>query len=83
MKAFPHTKLERGADGRTWDTSEVRYEGMDLRDYFAAKAMQGMLSLTPEQLYTAFGGEPTTLKESVAKNAYNFADAMMKMRESK
>lgn len=58
-------------------------EGMDLRDYFAARAMQGMLSLTPEQLYTAFGNEPTTLKESVAKNAYTFADAMMKARETK
>lgn len=81
MKAFPYTKLEQGADGRFWDLTEVRYEGMDLRDYFAAKAMQGMLCLTPEQLYTAFGNESTTLKESVAKNAYNFADAMMKARE--
>jgi hypothetical protein len=59
----------------------MQSSGMDLRDYFAAKAMQGMLSLTPEQLYTAFSRESTTLSESVAKNSYNFADAMMKARE--
>lgn len=76
MKAFPTEHPIAG-------TMNLKADGMDLRDYFAAKAMQGMLSLTPEQLYTAFGNEPTTLKESVAKNAYNFADAMMKVREQK
>ena len=43
-------------------------EGMTLRDYFAAKAMQGIL----------FEG----LDESeTAKNAYAMADAMLKARE--
>lgn len=50
-----------------------RSEGMDLRDYFAAQAMQAMIAhpdsddLKPPSLY-AFG-------------AYKMADAMMKARE--
>lgn len=75
MKAFPHTKLERGADGRTWDTSEVRYEGMDLRDYFAAKAMQGMLTNQPLRADIMLDGD------SLAQSSYQIADAMMKARE--
>lgn len=75
MKAFPHTKLERGADGRTWDTSEVRYEGMDLRDYFAAKAMQGMLTNQPLRVDVMLNGD------SLAQSSYQIADAMMKARE--
>lgn len=41
-------------------------EGMSLRDYFAAKAMQAITPLA----------EP----ENVARNAYTFADAMLAER---
>ena len=41
---------------------------MDLRDYFAAKAMQGMLS---------YG---MSYADSIAESSYQFADAMMKAR---
>ena len=44
-------------------------EGMTLRDYFAAKAMQGLL-----QKYSHEG--------DVSRNAYKIADAMLKARES-
>ena len=47
--------------------------GMTLRDYFAAKAMQGIVS-----------HDPTFAKEYVemaAKDAYAYADAMLKARE--
>jgi len=45
------------------------YDGMTLRDYFAAKAMQGIL----------FEG----LDESeTAKNAYAMADAMLEARKA-
>lgn len=74
MKAFPHTKLEQGADGRTWDTSEVRYEGMDLRDYFAAKALVGFIQASSRGV--------TNFAE-VSSLSYKIADAMMKARESK
>lgn len=46
-------------------------EGMDLRDYFAAKAMQGLLSYPEQQ-------QPD---QRLAKSAYDVADAMLAHRE--
>jgi hypothetical protein len=43
---------------------------MDLRDYFAAKAMQGLLA---SDVYAS--------KDKFAENAYAMADAMLKARE--
>lgn len=51
--------------------------GMDLRDYFAAKAMQGLMSGRWKHEYDAY----TIDAEGWAKSAYAFADAMMKARE--
>ena len=67
MKAFPSDKFEIDAYGVKQPMG--KNEGMDLRDYFAAKAMQ---------LYV---GEGNTDKESVARWSYEIADAMMKARE--
>lgn len=47
-------------------------EGMTLRDYFAAKAMQGMIQSPKPQ--------HTTLSQ-YANTAYAMADAMMKARK--
>ena len=47
------------------------HRGMSLRDYFAAKAMEGHLSNS----YTY--NDP----DIVAKSAYKIADAMLKQRE--
>ena len=47
-------------------------DGMTLRDYFAAKAMQGFLA-------TVKVGCPDDL---IALDAYNLADAMLKAREA-
>ena len=48
--------------------------GMTLRDYFAAKAMQGML---------ASGNLPKTMLDAdLAECAYALADAMMNAREA-
>ena len=54
-------------------SSECRYkeEGMTLRDYFAAKAMEGFISR---------GGNYDA--EFDADRAYVFADAMLKAREA-
>lgn len=57
-KAFPNPHL----------TNET---GMTLRDYFAAKAMQGFLA-------TVKVGCPDDL---IAQDAYNLADAMMEARK--
>jgi len=48
-------------------------DGMTLRDYFAAKAMQGMLSENSGIRYP---------NEELAQFAYAVADAMMKAREA-
>ena len=47
--------------------------GMDLRDYFAAKAMQGLLTAEIVGEYS---------NEHVANIAYQIADAMMKARDA-
>jgi hypothetical protein len=55
------------------------YYGMDLRDYFAAKAMQGLISC-PDWREEA--GEDLDMDASkyTAITAYEMADAMMKAR---
>jgi hypothetical protein len=54
--------------------SAVRSEGMTLRDYFAAKAIQGMF---------ASGNLPKSVQDDeLASVAYEFADAMLKAREA-
>ena len=55
--------------------------GMTLRDYFAAKAMQGFLS----RKVIEFGYEPERQEHRVnlAANAYAIADAMLAAREKK
>jgi hypothetical protein len=51
-----------------------RSEGMDLRDYFAAKVLQALL--TTDTI-------PHNNLSVYSKAAYEMADAMMKIREEK
>ena len=75
MKAFPSEKklywLFRQGDKPV--PNDVAEQGMDLRDYFAAKAMQSML-------YGNDFTEIITMKD-VAIDAYTMADAMMEARK--
>jgi len=48
--------------------------GMSLRDYFAAKAMQGITS--------TLSGTAPVLYDAIADDAYEIADAMLKAREA-
>ena len=59
-------------------------DGMSLRDYFAAKAMQGMLSnpYYMEEMYEYFKGDNLKIGKSICESAYAVADAMLKARES-
>ena len=57
------------ADGETHDVS---FQGMTLRDYFAAKAMQAIVSVPDVDMS----------HESYADWAYRQADAMLKAREA-
>jgi hypothetical protein len=61
--AFPQ-QVQVAADGTTW------FEGMTLRDYFAAKAMQAWLT-----------GVGSPLEDKCVEFAYRMADAMLKARE--
>ena len=56
--------------------------GMTLRDYFAAKAMQAMLS-SPELLVVVTADQLVgeNAKERVSNVSFAYADAMMKARE--
>lgn len=72
MKAFPHHHVT------TYDYDNRHTHGMDLRDYFAAKAMQGLMSRVDH-----VNGDCVTnaSADDVAGYAYCIADAMMKARE--
>jgi len=55
--------------------NSVSDSGMSVRDYFAAKALQG--------IYAHTGGEPPDWAEDdidVAEQCYQMADAMLKVR---
>lgn len=68
MKAFPTPTFSISDEARV--TSIGGHDGMDLRDYFAAKAMQAM----------THRGEANV--QMVSIQAYAMADAMMKAREA-
>ena len=50
----------------------IDYGGMSLRDYFAAKALQGLISRNGYNSY-----------QSLSMHAYDIADAMLKVRDLK
>ena len=71
MKAYPFIH-KHPTTGNT-----TMAEGMDLRDYFAARAMQGLV--IPKSFIDLYSAGAT----AVAQQAYLVADAMMKAREVK
>ena len=52
---------------------ENHHQGMSLRDYFAAKAMQGLLA--------RIGNDKLNVHDVLAQRTYQIADAMLKARE--
>jgi hypothetical protein len=82
MKAFPALRTEQYQDvDGNWRTKAD--DGMDLRDYFAAKAFQSLISYAlPDCVYYTIDNESRIEIgiEILAKDAYLFADAMMKAR---
>ena len=67
--AFP-TEVVMTNDG-------IKYDGMTLRDYFAAKAMQGIIQSDKYMGVIGVNGG----QFSHAQRAYEMADAMLKARE--
>jgi hypothetical protein len=68
--AFPHAR----AAGDIWSD-----KGMTLRDYFAAKAMQGYIAAWAS--HPNFDDGKSAIY-SVSASAYRIADAMLKTRET-
>ena len=68
MKAFPCDSRESSV-----------FAGMDLRDYFAAKALQSLITnfLTKELDEV----DPNGWMEGLAMDSYSMADAMIKARK--
>lgn len=75
MKAFPN-KIKTGSDlyGSTIYGGE---DGMDLRDYFAAKAMQSII--TDGKLGALL--KHYDYMKKVAEMSYEYAEAMMEARK--
>jgi hypothetical protein len=74
MKAFPIAMMEGNEDDL----------GMDLRDYFAAKAFQSLVSFSlPDCIYYTLNNQSRIDIDidSLAKDAYVFADAMIEARK--
>lgn len=70
MKAFPRNiQFYNGTVRGDWID-----DGMELRDYFAAKAMQGMLTNQPLRVDVMLNGA------SLATSSYQIADAMINER---
>ncbi|TKU44051.1 hypothetical protein FDX24_05705 [Citrobacter sp. wls716] len=65
------------------DNYDSKYSspGMTLRDYFAAKAMQGLLANTLMGDASLHACAPDWL-DDISVGAYEFADAMLRARES-
>ena len=74
--AFPHTVEYKGSDCG----GIVPHGGMTLRDYFAAKAMQGLIS--SHWCEEARVLSPKLGAEELATDAYIMANAMLKARQA-
>jgi hypothetical protein len=66
-------------DGSTNEWGNATKGGMTLRDYFAAKAMQSLMSMT--EIQVAIGKKDIKI-EVVANASYEWADAMLEAREN-
>lgn len=73
--AFPVADYDHQVfEAKTVEETKRYLSGMSLRDYFAAKAITGVLAESiADKLYC----------ESIASRAYYLADQMMKAREMK
>jgi hypothetical protein len=74
MKAFPNIELTVSEMGQIRKVYENN-TGMDLRDYFAIEYVNGIISNPNFNATLSF--------DEVAKNGYEMADAMMKVRKQK
>ena len=72
IPAFPTTEAN-------YTNMEPFGDGMSIRDYFAAKAMQGLITTYPYDLDADYVSDGFP---GIARRAYTMADAMMEAREA-
>lgn len=73
--AFPVSAIDAAEPG-SLDEMKRLAQGMSLRDYFAAKAMQAWIETCKD-----FDGEDPSHADDLARVAYIQADSMLKERE--
>lgn len=78
--AFPHNTVVVDKEGGIIE----HHKGMTLRDYFAAKAMQGFITGSIEWTPTHKHPDDSSLAlfKDIAQDSYVIADAMLKAREA-
>lgn len=74
--AFP-VSTSNEAEGHQDGPNTWQHPGMALRDYFAAKAMQGLVS----GHFAKYGHEDYWPRPEIASEAYEIADAMLAARK--
>jgi hypothetical protein len=77
--AFPSLPIMQEFEGKRLTMTE----GLTMRDYFAAKAMQAIYAAQVEWQSTGCPADAESLQvmEDVAGDAYAMADAMLRVRE--
>lgn len=79
--AFPQRTEARDTNGYITELADV--DGMSLRDYFAAKAMQSLLGdYIPDRVIPEGPYAGKTERDVIADRAYDIADAMLKARSA-
>jgi hypothetical protein len=76
MKNIPAFPLEV-----IYTQENEKFNGMTLRDYFAAKAMQALIQFE-DQALPYESRNTKDFDDRVSYQAYRYADAMMKVREA-
>ncbi len=75
--AFPNVPDGAGDKWAQWDM------GMSLRDYFAAKALPGVMQMVADGKHEPSVTDlPIQQVDFIAKSSYEMADAMLKAREA-
>lgn len=74
--AFPGCKKVASQSGL--QDHVVPFSGQTLRDYFAAKAMQALLT-SPQ--YATFDRKPMSSQKDIANAAFSVADTMLEARK--
>ncbi|NBR26010.1 MAG: hypothetical protein EBU08_19960 [Micrococcales bacterium] len=77
MKAYPYMH-KHPTSGQT-----TMSDGMDLRDWFAGMAMQGLLTIPAKELSNDLSDKYPRIDSYVSYLSFVMADAMIKAREVK